>query len=287
MLIDIFTKRQKFITGGKAPYIFAQVHAGIYLIVSVLCPFVGLVTSVKDQGKCGSSAAFAATALVEACFAIATGWRADYSQQQFVDCAYGYDDARGCEGAHSDTYIIWSFIDDRLSAAVQYPYTAQLGTCNKNRQFLDLGAYIKYCAAGYYMDEKTLKTVVSGWGIASAVLIFDDASLAAFRAYRGGVFNGCSNNGGKTANPVGALAVALVGYGTDSRTGQDYWLIKNSWSTAWGESGYLRLRRGVNACEVRREVSFIYCEKWPVAVQADRAEDNDEEEEEGVEEDEE
>ena len=72
------------------------------------------------------------------------------------------------------------------------------------------------------------------------------ASVAAsdWGLYWGGVFDGCDYDQDIVVNH----AVLLVGYGTDPDEG-DYWLIKNSWGTSWGDIlnqedfGYIKLRR--------------------------------------------
>jgi len=50
-----------------------------------------------------------------------------------------------------------------------------------------------------------------------------------FQHYSGGVFT-------DTTCPFGKVnhAVTLVGYGTDSTTGKDYYILKNQWGTSWG-----------------------------------------------------
>ncbi len=68
------------------------------------------------------------------------------------------------------------------------------------------------------------------------VVVSVDAS--AWHNYESGVFNGCDYS----ANIDLDHAVTLVGYGSDDTNG-DFWLIRNSWGTGYGENGYIRIAR--------------------------------------------
>ena len=62
-----------------------------------------------------------------------------------------------------------------------------------------------------------------------------DAGDYAFQAYRSGVVtSGCGleiNHG-----------VVIVGFGIDDVAGQ-YWIVKNSWGTNWGDAGYIKIAK--------------------------------------------
>lgn len=82
------------------------------------------------------------------------------------------------------------------------------------------------------------------------VVVVIDGSRPTFLQYRSGVYSDptCS-----TTNVN--HAVLLTGYGTDEVLGK-YWLIRNSYSTRWGEDGYMRLKRGVNQCGILVYVTY-------------------------------
>jgi cathepsin L len=69
-----------------------------------------------------------------------------------------------------------------------------------------------------------------------------------FLLYKSGIYN--EANCPTSVNH----AVLIVGYGTEN--GVDYWLVKNSWGTGWGEAGFFRLARGSNKCGIASYATY-------------------------------
>jgi len=72
-----------------------------------------------------------------------------------------------------------------------------------------------------------------------------------FQLFRGGIYDNRS-----CPSQVDHL-ISLVGYGSEG--GKDFWIVKNSWGSVWGENGFGKVRRGVNMCGIVSDNSyFIY-----------------------------
>jgi C1A family cysteine protease len=67
------------------------------------------------------------------------------------------------------------------------------------------------------------------------VTITVDASSHAFNYYSSGIFDDAVACGTQLDH-----AIAAIGYGIDG-DGTPYFLVRNSWSTYWGDQGYIRM----------------------------------------------
>jgi C1A family cysteine protease len=201
----------------------------------------GAVTGIKDQGQCGSCWSFSTTGAVEGIVQIKHSSLVSLSEQELMDCSYSYGNL-ACDGGLMDNAFKYVMANGLCTEAA-YPYTAQ---SSKNCRASSCTASPNSKIASYTdvkSTENNLGAAVDGQPISIAI----EADQSGFQLYKSGVFCGvCGTN-----LDHGVLA---VGYGTDA--GSDYWKVKNSWGTSWGEQGYIRMCRNKNECGIDSEPSF-------------------------------
>ena len=207
----------------------------------------GAVTSVKDQGQCGSCWTFSSTGAVEGAWAIAKGQLIDFSEEQLVECAGIKYGSMGCNGGSMEGAFNYIIANGQCTAA-SYPYTSgtgQSGSCKS----CSAVAHISSCSDVKPNDQLSLKAAVARQPVSVAI----EADTRYFQSYSGGVLT--SSSCGQNLDH-GVLA---VGYGTEN--GIDYWLVKNSWSTTSGDNGYVKIARSSSTndagiCGIAKQPSF-------------------------------
>ena len=210
--------------------------------VSVYPPLVGLptsldwrnnggnfVTSVRNQGNCGSCWAFATTAALESATLI-------YNQSSGVDLNLAEQILLSCSGAgtcEEGGYIntAASYIQSTgLPVESCYPYTVQNGICTKACANWTSSAYRIASWSWVATTSPTvdaLKNALATKGpLVTTLDVYED-----FYDYLGGVYAYAKGV------LLGGHAVLLVGYDDPGR----YFIVKNSWGPWWGESGYFRI----------------------------------------------
>ncbi|KAI4371994.1 hypothetical protein MLD38_010282 [Melastoma candidum] len=123
-----------------------------------------------------------------------------------------------------------------LTTETNSPYKGVDSICKRNKEASHAARITGYEAVPANKEAALLKAAAH-----QPISVAIDASSSEFMSYSGGIF----------AGPCGTdldHGVTVVGYGTTA-DGTKYWLVKNSWGKSWGESGYIRMKRDVNAAE--------------------------------------
>jgi len=198
----------------------------------------GKVVGVKDQGQCGSCWAFSATGAIESAWAISGQSLTSLSEQQLVDCAGSFGN-QGCNGGLMDYAFQYIISNNGQASEAAYPYRGVDSSCKSQPSVAKISSF-KDVTQG---DEGALMTALQSGPVSVAV----EADQMAWQFYSGGVLDdpSCGTNLDH--------GVLLVGAGTD---GKDYWNVKNSWGTSWGEKGFIRLVRNKNQCGIASMNSY-------------------------------
>jgi len=211
----------------------------------------GKVTPVKNQGNCGSCWSFSTTGAIEGRYSIRTGGSpTPLSEQELVDCDHRDS---GCNGGLMDYGFYWVETNGGLCSESAYPYTSgntgRSGSCQKYYCSNVAGATVSSYTDVTPNSESQLENAVCAGPVSVAI----EADQYSFQMYGGGVLTGrCGAN-----LDHGVLA---VGFGTDGA--DQYWKVKNSWGTSWGEAGYIRMckncgaNNGAGECGIAAQPSF-------------------------------
>jgi KDEL-tailed cysteine endopeptidase len=203
-----------------------------------------VLSPIQNQGNCGACWAFAATCVAESRFAITKQDLTSLSMQQLVSCDVNGGDS-GCNGGNPVNAYMYMYKNQGVTSYEQYPYLSVNGgpapACNTQDSDLQLVQ-----AGNAHMiipttDDEIIQGLQTG-PVSIAVV----ASNPCFQHYTSGII--MAANCAVTNPPQLDHAIVIVGYTTMAGSnGQQVpvFIIRNSWGTSWGESGYAYFQRGV------------------------------------------
>jgi len=196
-----------------------------------------LDSPVKDQASCGSCWTFGTIASIETAYARQTGKQQLFSEQALLDCVFNCDDSgcnQACNGGFQDTAYNYMLANAQpvIQTEQDYPYEGIGNRCrvdNNTASPVRLKEWVQVNAQG---NPNLLKEALMFYGPMTVSL---DAKPKDMYFYKEGIF---ASPECKTSADTLDHVVIVSGYGR-SPEGVEYWIVKNTWSSNWGQDGYV------------------------------------------------
>ncbi|POH72342.1 hypothetical protein CVS27_15715 [Arthrobacter glacialis] len=196
------------------------------------------VTAVRDQQYCGSCVSFACTAVVESMASIEHGQLLDLSE---ADSHFNSSHGPSCGGWNSHACMAQLQARGQVSETA-LPYSSAFDSppvidpaTNLWKPYVRptpnrADSQVSITNHGLIGDINERKSYLDSTGPCAASFdVYDD-----FYSYATGVYQHV------TGNYVGGHCVEVIGYSESEQC----WLVKNSWGTGWGMSGYFKIAYG-------------------------------------------
>ena len=220
------------------------------------------VTTIKNQGSCGSCWAFTAIGTAEAIYNIEKGiyevasamnssWPIqhfyffgdlvdpasklrilslqypDLSEQDLLSCS----GAGSCDGGYVSDALEYMKTSGVVSEDC-FPYTAKDDPCNRCENWMSRLSKISdwtWVTLDAFNNE-SVKTALQDGPLCGWMQVYSD-----FNHYQSGIYEPT-----ESATYEGDHGVVVIGYDEN----EDCWICKNSWGTNWGEDGYFKIKMG-------------------------------------------